>query len=204
MRKAITLTLSVALLGIFAAVVVAAVPPSDGRTSTGPAATTMETEGMTTAEALPPRHPGVDISGPCDEAEHAKDPRCAGVQAPGAPAEVPDRPAGVDISGPCDEAEHIGDPRCTGAGAGGAGRVDNSRPGSVNSGRNHGFDDGRHGGDLDDDRHSGPGRGGSGSGSGGSGGLDDSSGSGSGGGDGFDDDSSGSGGGGNSGSGGGD
>src|SRR3712207_4788268 len=54
-----------------------------------------------------------EISGPCDEAEHANDPRCAGVQAPrraGAPAAG----AGVDISGPCDEAEHANDPRCAG------------------------------------------------------------------------------------------
>lgn len=28
---------------------------------------------------------GVDISGPCDEAEHADDPRCAGTPAPGSP-----------------------------------------------------------------------------------------------------------------------
>ena len=110
---------------------------------------------------------GVDISGPCDEAEHANDPRCAG-QAPATGGNAP-APAtgGVDISGPCDEAEHANDPRCTGAPAGGrvddnpgrdddAGRVDNSGPGSsnsgpgsVNSGRDDdGFDDhGGHGGD---------------------------------------------------------
>jgi hypothetical protein len=175
MRKAITLTLSVALLGIFAAVVVAAVGSStDDGTSTLPTVTT-ETERTTTAEDRP-RQAGVDISGPCDEAEHANHPRCAGVQVP--------QPAGggVDISGPCDEAEHANDPRCTGAG--GAGRVDNSGPGSVNSSRH--FDD--HGGGDDFDDH------------GGDDDFDDH------GGDDFDDDSSGSGHGGddNSGSGGGD
>jgi hypothetical protein len=189
MRKAITLTLSVALLGIFAAVVVAAVGPSGNSASTLPTTTT-ETNGTTTAEDPLRRDTGVDISGPCDEAEHANDPRCAGVRVPA----TPDAPAGVDISGPCDEAEHIGDPRCSGVGAGGAGRVDNSGPGSANPGRGDDFDDDRHGDDFDDDS-SGPGRGGDDDD------FDDDS-SGSGGGDDFDDDSSGSGGG-NSGPGGG-
>jgi hypothetical protein len=170
MRKAITLILSIALLGVFAAVVVAAMEPSDG-TSTLPASSTgTTTEDRTTSTP--------DISGPCDEAEHANDPRCPGVQAPkGKPAPAP-QGGGVDISGPCDEAEHANDPRCTGIGDD---RVDNSGPGSVNSGfDDHGddrFDD--HGGDDAFDDH----------------GEDD-----------FDDDSSGSGhrGGGNSGHGGGD
>jgi hypothetical protein len=78
MRKAITLTLSIALLGIFAAVVVAAVGPSDG-TSTLPASSTGTTETDRTTAA--PDNPGIDISGPCDEAEHANDPRCTGVGA---------------------------------------------------------------------------------------------------------------------------
>src|SRR5215218_5875955 len=95
MRKAITLTLSVALLGIFAAVVVAAVGPSDG-TSTLPASSTGTTETTETDNA------GVDISGPCDEAEHANDPRCTGVNVPAAPAPV--QRDGVDVSGPSDEA----------------------------------------------------------------------------------------------------
>jgi hypothetical protein len=189
MRKAITLSLSVALLGIFAAVVVAAVGPSDG-TSTLPASSTgattedrtTTTEDRTTTSTTP--NAGVDISGPCDEAEHANDPRCAGVQVPAAPA-PPAQNGGVDISGPCDEAEHVNDPRCAGVGADGAGRVDNSGPGSVNSGHD----------DLDDDDSSGPGPGG-----------DDDHGFDDHGGDDFDDDSSGSGhgGGDNSGHGGGD
>lgn len=84
----------------------------------------------------------VDISGPCDEAEHANDPRCAGVTVPPA---LPTRPTAIDISGPCDEAEHANDPRCTGAGGG---RKDNSGPGSASSGRG-----------SDDDRGRGRGRG---------------------------------------------
>ena len=68
---------------------------------------------------------GEDVSGPCDEAEHANDPRCTGA----APA-----PAAAD-----DDADDRGD--------------DNSGPGSSNSGRDGGEDDGghsghgRHGGD---------------------------------------------------------
>ena len=58
----------------------------------------------------------------------------------------------MDISGPCDEAEHANDPRCTGAPSD---RVDNSGPGSVNSGRDDDVDD-----DHGDEDHSGPGRGG--------------------------------------------
>ena len=68
---------------------------------------------------------GEDVSGPCDEAEHANDPRCTGA----APA-----PAAAE-----DDADDRGD--------------DNSGPGSSNSGRDGGEDDGghsghgRHGGD---------------------------------------------------------
>jgi hypothetical protein len=169
MRKAITLILSIAILGIFAAVVVAAVGPSDG-TSTLPT----ETNQSSTAP--------VDISGPCDEAEHAADPRCAGVQVPRAPT-----PA-QDISGPCDEAEHANDPRCIGAGVdddGDFGDHDSSGsgPGDHDDLDDHGEDD------VDDDDSSGPGPGDDDD-------FDDRRG-----GDDFDDDSSGSGhgGGGNSG-----
>ena len=186
MRKAITLTLSVALLGIFAAVVVAAVDSPNGA-STLPASSTGTTETTETDRTATSTTPngGVDISGPCDEAEHANDPRCAGAQAPPA-GPAPPQGGGMDISGPCDEAEHANDPRCTGAGTG-AGRFDNSGPGSVNSGRDDDFDD-----DDGFDDHSGSGHGGDD--------FDDH------GGDDFDDDSSGSGhgGGGNSGHGGGD
>ncbi len=91
----------------------------------------------------------VDISGPCDEAEHANDPRCAGVVQPGPPAGT--AAGGVDISGPCDELEHVNDPRCTGAGRA---ADDNSGPGSASSGRDRDDDRGRdrgrgRGGDRD-------------------------------------------------------
>jgi hypothetical protein len=127
----------------------------------------------------------VDVKGPCDEAEHANDPECAGPQIPeGDGVNDDDDPAGVDISGPCDEAEHANDPRCTGAAV----------PGDDNSGPGNGDDtqEDRSGpsenagpGNADDDDNSGPGSGrddddSSGPGSGG----DDNSGPGSGGDDG--------------------
>jgi hypothetical protein len=77
-----------------------------------------------------------DVSGPCDEAEHANDPRCAGgtgrhhetagddrrhVQDDDAD-EAREVEVGEDVPGPCDEAEHASDPRCaTGVPAGQAG-----------------------------------------------------------------------------------
>jgi uncharacterized membrane protein YgcG len=149
MRKAITLTLSIALLGIFAAVVVAAVGPSDG-TSTLPASSTRTTDATTDRTTTSQDNAGVDISGPCDESDHANDPRCAGVNVPAAPAPAQ---SGVDISGPCDEAEHANDPRCTGVGLGDDGRVDNSGPGN--------------GDDIDDDSSSSGSGGGGNSGPGG-------------------------------------
>jgi hypothetical protein len=122
-----------------------------------------------------------DISGPCDEAEHANDPRCTGVTVPGADDDDNrDDDGPGDISGPCDEAEHANDPRCAGAGP-----VDSSGPGpggrddhEDNSGPGNGDEDNSgpsdnsgpgSGGDDDDDDNSGPGSGGSGSGSSGSG-----------------------------------
>src|SRR5215210_4974682 len=103
-----------------------------------------------------------DVSGPCDEAEHANDPRCAGngqasdddgaaedhhggrgrdhaeddgMDEPGDDDGVDDD-AGEDISGPCDEAEHANDPECTGSPVTPPADdgVDNSGPGSINSG----------------------------------------------------------------------
>ena len=105
--------------------------PTDATTN----ATTTDAVGTETGSRI-------DISGPCDEAEHANDPRCAGVVQPGAAAGT--AVGGVDISGPCDELEHVNDPRCTGAGR----ADDNSGPGSASSGR-----------ERDDDRDSGQGRG---------------------------------------------
>ena len=71
-----------------------------------------------------------DVSGPCDEPEHATDPRCTGDETAAdgrggddqEPVVVPAvTTAGTttdadDVSGPCDEPEHATDPRCTGAG----------------------------------------------------------------------------------------
>jgi hypothetical protein len=148
MRRTLTLILGVALFGILAAVVVASQGADD---PVGTTDTVTETVERTTTVEDDAQN-GVDISGPCDEAEHANDPRCGG-QAPAtqAPAQT-----GVDISGPCDEAEHANDPRCTGAPTG---RVDNSGPGSLNSGRDDDADDDHggedrsgHGGGDDDDQ----------------------------------------------------
>ena len=136
----------------------------------------------------------VDVKGPCDEAEHANDPECAGAQVPedndvdeqGGDANddrgrdhaeddavADDDDQGEDISGPCDEAEHANDPRCTGAGAGDDDQGenedgDNSGP-SANSGpgssHDEGDDDSGHGGHsgsgggVDDGGNSGPGGG---------------------------------------------
>src|SRR5215211_5388665 len=99
MRRALTLILGVALFGILAAVVVASQGADDPAGTTDSVTETVER--TTTAEDNPDRV-GDD-----------------------------DNAAG-DISGPCDEAEHANDPRCTGAPTGG--RVDNSGPGSANSG----------------------------------------------------------------------
>ena len=118
-----------------------------------------------------------DISGPCDEAEHANDPRCTGVTVPGSDDDNRDDDGPGDISGPCDEAEHANDPRCTGAdpvdssGPGPGGQDDDddrSGPsGDDNSGPSDNSGPGS-GGDDDDDDNSGPGSE-SGSGSSGSG-----------------------------------
>jgi hypothetical protein len=77
-----------------------------------------------------------DISGPCDEAEHRNDPRCAGVTgvvtAPGITTDD------ADISGPCDEAEHRNDPRCAGGAADDDGNDNDDDNGEDRSGSNSG------------------------------------------------------------------
>jgi hypothetical protein len=81
-----------------------------------------------------------DVSGPCDEAEHANDPQCGGTSTTIGEDENDDNSVtsttlvdgdddggatsttlvngdddgGDDISGPCDEAEHANDPACAG------------------------------------------------------------------------------------------
>jgi hypothetical protein len=83
MRRTITLVLAAALFGILAAVVVAQVgqdAPAGAPTATTDTTETTETTDTTVRETTPQRTTE-DISGPCDEAEHANDPRCAGVAA---------------------------------------------------------------------------------------------------------------------------
>jgi hypothetical protein len=132
MRRALTLILGVALFGILAAVVVAAQGADDPAGTTGTVTETVER--TTTVEDNPNRvrddndAQGEDISGPCDEAEHANDPRCTGTPAnPPAGDDNPgqdDNPARADNSGP--------------------GSM-NSGPGSVHSGRDDRADDDRRG-----------------------------------------------------------
>ena len=149
MRRTIILILGAALFGIFAAVVFASQGSDDPAGSTTAETVTETVERTTTVpKQRGVEQRGVDISGPCDEAEHANDPRCTGA------AVNPDRDDDDD-------------------------RVDNSGPGSVNSGHDDddGFDD--HGGDDDDDfdddhgGNSGPGGGGDDDDNSGHGGGDD-------------------------------
>jgi len=147
---------------------------------------------------------GEDVSGPCDEAEHANDPRCNGEQADDDHGDRGrdhaedndaddndaddngDDDAGEDVSGPCDEAEHANDPQCTGTAPAPGTSVDNSGPGSVNSGPGSINSGPGNAEDVGDDDSSGPGPGGDddgfddGGSSGPGGGDDDSSGHGSG------------------------
>ena len=122
MRKTVTIVLAAALFGILAAVVMA---QGGGDTSTTATTSTTEatettetTETETTPDVTTPE-PTIttedtveDISGPCDEAEHANDARCTG--------------AGLADDRGGDDDRHGGD---------------NSGPGSANSGRGGGGDD---------------------------------------------------------------
>jgi hypothetical protein len=151
MRKLLTLTMTVLLVGLFAAVVYAAVDAGDdssvATTETSP--TTGTTETTTT-----------DDDGTPDQGRGDRD---------RGDRRADDAPAGVDVSGPCDEAEHANDPRCTGVAPrveddnrhdrldDHGGDVDNSGPGSFDddhSGSGHGGDDdggnSGHGGGDDD------------------------------------------------------
>src|SRR5215211_6544143 len=79
MRRTLTLILGVALFGILAAVVVASQGADDPAGTTDSVTETVER--TTTAEDNPDRvgdddNAAGDISGPCDEAEHANDPGC--------------------------------------------------------------------------------------------------------------------------------
>ena len=105
------------VLALGVGVAIAATNGSDGGAVRDDATSTSETDsGPAKAVSRRAKKTGGDVSGPCDEAEHANDPRCAGRVRPekrGATTTV--RGAGEDVSGPCDEAEHANDPRCTGA-----------------------------------------------------------------------------------------
>jgi hypothetical protein len=107
-----------------------------------------------------------DISGRCDEAEHATDPSCTGVTVTStdddATVNSVDDDATEnsvdddatennveDVSGPCDEAEHANDPRCTGATAT-AGSDDSGHDANDDNSAGHsGSDDSGHGGSDD-------------------------------------------------------
>ncbi len=93
-----------------------------------------------------------DVSGNCDEAEHANDAACAGTATSVDDDATPN--SVEDVSGNCDEAEHANDAVCVGGGT----PVDNSTHTSV--------DDNPHTSVDDSSGHGG---------SGGSGGADDSS-----------------------------
>ena len=150
------------------AYVMAAPPDNNSPSPTAPAAATTGTMS------------NVDVSGPCDEAEHANDPRCAGPQRPednGNDDQVGNGQTTTTDDGP---GHDVGDDN--------PGEHQNSGPGSQNSGRSstdsddgQSTDDGAghnvgddHGGDSGSSGSSGSGSSGSGgSGSSHSGGSDD-------------------------------
>ena len=128
MRTALKLMLIPALVVAFSVGVALAATGGSDEESPAPlpasSSTTLESgttsteQGTTTVE-----DPG-DISGPCDEAEHANDPRCTG----GAPI-------GSSGPGPGRDDDRGGDDRSGPSGP------DNSGPGSDSSGSGHGGDD---------------------------------------------------------------
>jgi hypothetical protein len=152
------------LVGLFGAAVIATggyaaasgLDTDPARTVSLPGATNgvtgTTTDDTTTGATTTDDDDAGDVSGPCDEAEHRNDPRCAGTTVPApAPAvtggTTTDDDAG-DVSGPCDEAEHRNDPRCIGA----AGAGDDDGDDDDRSGRGGGDDsDDDHGNDDDDD-----------------------------------------------------
>ena len=159
------LALTVGVGGVFAAGPLG----DDARTDRRIPLSTVDSSTTTTTETAE------DVPGPCDEPEHANDPRCAGgaTTATATNATITTnattttrnattttetlgrdaREPGEDVRGPCDEAEHANDLRCTG-GAGDGGddrRGSNSGPsgsedsGSGSSGRGGSGDDDRSG-----------------------------------------------------------
>jgi hypothetical protein len=133
MRKLITLTLAVLMVGLFAAVVFAAVDAGDDSNAPGDTTTTETTDTTQTTETTETTE---TTTAPEDRLDRD------------------DARHGIDVSGPCDEAEHAGDPRCTGAPFD---RDDHGDEGHSGPGR--GGEDDEHG--DDDVDNSGPGGGGS-------------------------------------------
>ncbi len=171
MKLALIAVLSAAVIGVGTQAVPQAI---DNASSTDESLTTPTlTKPDTKREDRAREREAEEVRGPCDEAEHANDPRCTGVQAP--EDAVRDDDAAEDVSGPCDEAEHANDPRCTGAAPApqredepAEDRVDTSGPGSLTSGPGPGPNAPP---EREDD--SGPGSSHSGSGHGDGGGEDD-------------------------------
>jgi hypothetical protein len=123
MRRALTLILGVALFGIMAAVVVASQGADDPAnhdqtvTETVDRTTTVEDRNKARERRHDDARENEDVRGPCDEAEHANDPRCTGQ------GNTP--PAGDEDQG------EVNDDRVDNSGPG----SQNSGPGSVHSGR---------------------------------------------------------------------
>jgi hypothetical protein len=172
MRKLITLTLAVLLVGLFAAVVFAAVETGDdssstvGTTETSPTTETTETtttDDDGTADRGRDRDRdrgdrreddapagGVDVSGPCDEAEHANDPRCGGVTPRVGDDDARGHDRGDDHRDDRDEGERH-DNSGPGNGDDDAEEHDNSGPGNGDDDSRDGDDHSGHGGGGDDD-----------------------------------------------------
>lgn len=130
MSTALKLLLLPALVVAFSVgVALAATGGSDGEEPAplpASSSTTIESGTTSTERGTTTVEDGTDISGPCDEAEHANDPRCTG----GAPI-------GSSGPGPGRDDDRGGDDRSG---------SDNSGPGSESSGPGSGGDDG-HGDD---------------------------------------------------------
>ena len=134
--------IALVVLGLGVGVAIAA---TSGRDAASERPRTAPTGDVTTPAARD------DVSGPCDEAEHANDPRCTGATVR---TEDRAREPGEDVRGPCDEAEHANDPRCTGVG------VDPSEPsgGDDDGGRRGARSSSGRGGSSGGGGNSGPGR----------------------------------------------
>jgi hypothetical protein len=140
MRRLLTISLSVIVVGVSATVVFAATRSGgDDRSPAGAAVTTQTTTSdhprRPEGDDVRQRHrdarrePEEDVRGPCDEAEHADDARCRVALRRADPEPRDER--GEDVRGPCDEAEHANDPRCTGTAS--ARRADSSGPGPASA-----------------------------------------------------------------------